>query len=346
MDSSSCNHLYIVTHTDLDGVGAAAVLLRIAGRRLGYDATLVFAEPYDLHEALSSLAEHVERGDCVAISDLGVNPESWRELLRAVSLISSKGARVEWYDHHVWDSGEAEELRRRGVSIFIDKTTCATGVVARYAPILWGGEPDEYTARLVDAVCSADLWRWDNPYSPKLFRAVGAREASYKWKARVVEKLASGVLWDEELASRVEEYVSMELENVSKALSTVSVMEARGVRIAVALKDEGPPANGILAAIMMARYSADIACIARPNGGISLRSRTVDVQELSRRLGGGGHPRAAGARIKIPLIVHIISRLLPRILTMYIAWKLAREVSSKPPTRLAREAYAVEAMAY
>ncbi|MEM4507155.1 MAG: DHHA1 domain-containing protein [Acidilobaceae archaeon] len=331
---SKCNHLFIVTHTDLDGVGAAATLLRIAERKLGYDATVAFAEPYELHLVFSSLIEHVSRNDCIAVSDLGTNPEHWRELLDSVSSLISKGVRIEWYDHHVWNNSEIEALRKLGVNLFIDRTTCATGVVAKYASSLWQNSADDYIKNLVDVVCSADLWKWNNPYSPKLFRAVGAKESSYKWKLKVLEKLVSGVLWDEELASRLEEYISLELENVKRTLSTVSLTEVDGIRIAVVLKDEGPPANGILAAILMARYSADVVCVVRPNGGLSLRSRTVDVQALSRRLGGGGHPRAAGAKLKIPFLIGLLSRLTPRALTKYVAWKLAREVKKEPLPRL------------
>jgi len=320
------NHLYVITHTDLDGIGSAAAILRIAGRRPGRDSTVAFTEPYELHELLEGLEGYLERGDGLVIADLGLNEDTREPVTRILGGVVARGVRVEWYDHHVWNNGDVEGLRRVGVNIYVDRSTCATGVVVKYAPILWGAGADGFLEELSRAVCSADLWRWDHSLSPKLFRAAGSREAGNEWRLRVLEKFLSGTLWDEEMEAKLQEYVNEELRNVSRILKTVYVGEAGGVRIASAYKDNGPPANSIVGALLIARYKADIAVIVRPNGGVSLRSRRVNVQRIAVKLGGGGHPRAAGAKIEIPLWVRIASMLTPKALTYYVTKRVAEAV--------------------
>lgn len=317
---SELNHVYVVTHTDLDGVGSAAVALRILRRRPGRDSTIIFTEPYELHEVLGSIEGYLEKGDMLIVADLGLNEDTRKPVIEIVRRLTSKGVLVEWYDHHVWDPDDISTLSKLGVRINIDRTTCATGVVAKYMAV----DNDSFLAELVDAVCSADLWRWSNSLSPKLFRAVGSREASNEWRVRVLEKFLDGILWDEELERKLEAYVNEELRNVKEILRTKYIVEEEGLRIAVAYKENGPPANSIIGALLTSRYKADIAVIVRPNGGISLRSRRVNVQRIASRLGGGGHPRAAGAKIPIPLWVRILKPLTPRIITFYVARLIAR----------------------
>lgn len=323
----SAGTAYIITHTDLDGVGAAAAALRILGRKRGEGAVVLYAEPYSLHETLLGLLDYLERGDLVIVTDLGLNEENKRETIEAFLSVRRK-AEVELYDHHVWDAADASQLIFGGVKVNIDRSTCATGVVVRHATRLRGLEPDPFLLELESAVCSADLWRWDHPLSPKLYRAVGVREEGALWRDKVIDKFVEGKLWDEELAKRLEEYYSLELSNVSRILSSAYVAERNGVRVAAATREEGPPANSIVGAILMARFKAKIAVIARPNGSLSLRSREVDVQRIAASLGGGGHVRAAGARIGLPLYVRLLSLLYPRALSWYAARKVLSKISA------------------
>ncbi|MEM2421514.1 MAG: DHHA1 domain-containing protein [Acidilobaceae archaeon] len=316
------NHLYIITHTDLDGIGSAASILRILGRKRSRDATILYAEPYNIHEILESLLGYFESGDLLVVADLGLNEENKARVFELLESIVDKGVRVEWYDHHVWDPNDITKIMGLGVSIYIDRATCATGVVVRYATRSRGLEPDKFLIELEDVVCSADLWRWSNPLSPKLFRAAGSREERVEWRGKVIDKIVDGKLWDEELEAKLEEYMNQELRNIAKIIDTVYVSEFNNYRIAVALKDEGPPSNSIIGALLIERYKAHIAGIIRPNGGLSLRSRTVNVQKIALRLGGGGHMKAAGAKIKIPIIISILSRINPKILTWYTTRKI------------------------
>ncbi|MDM7274559.1 MAG: DHHA1 domain-containing protein [Thermoprotei archaeon] len=327
-------HAYIVTHADLDGVGAAAAFLRILGVRPGRGATVVYSEPYNIDETLGALEDYVEGGDLLAVTDLGLNEDVREKVVSIVERLVGKGVRVEWYDHHVWSEDDLNSLKKAGALVFVDKSTCATGVVVRYASSVRGVKPDGFLVELESTVCSADLWRWDNSLSPKLFRAVGSREEAREWRDRVLAKFVEGILWDEELEARLQQYVSEELKNMEKIMETVYVKEAGQLKIVAVYKTEGPPANSIVGALLESRYGAHIAGIIRPNGGLSLRSKTVNVQAIAVKLGGGGHYRAAGARINMPVWVKTLSKIYPKIASWYAAKTVAEAVKSMSPESL------------
>ncbi|MEB3860762.1 MAG: DHHA1 domain-containing protein [Desulfurococcales archaeon] len=322
------NHLYIVTHTDLDGVGAAAAVVRILGRVDG-GYTTIYAEPYNVHERLEAISGHAERGDLVVVTDLGPNRDSFKHALKIVGDLTSRGVRVEWVDHHIWSGEDLQALEAAGARVWVDRNTCATGAVVRHFPRSHGTLADDYLLELERVVCSADLWRWDHHLSTRLFRILGSGDHNGdEWRDKVLDKLARGILWDNELEERLQDYITRELEGYNRIQATVYTVSRRECRVAAAAKGRGPPANSFIGAMLLARYQADIAVIVRSNGGLSLRSRDVNVQPVASRLGGGGHPRASGARIEIPLYVRLASRIYPRALSWYaarIVYKAAME---------------------
>ncbi len=320
MAEAEAGHLYIVTHTDLDGVGSAAAAVAVFGRRSG-EYTVLYAEPYNVHEKIAEIAEYMEKGDILVIADLGPNRDSFPHAVKAIEGLAGKGVRVYWFDHHVWDPAEAEAVEKAGARLILDRTTCATGVVARYAPSILGVEKPPFFEELEKAVCAADLWRWDHHLAPKLYRVAEARGEGVRpedWRNRLVAKFSEGTLWDEEMESRLEDYVNRELANYNSILKTVVVVDG-ACRVAAAYKERGPPANSFVAASLLARHDADIAVIVRENGGMSLRSRRVNVREVAVRLGGGGHPVAAGAKIKIPITVRLAAKLSKKMLSRHAA---------------------------
>jgi oligoribonuclease NrnB/cAMP/cGMP phosphodiesterase (DHH superfamily) len=320
----SFNHLFIITHTDLDGVGAAAVALRLLERGEG-EATILFAEPYNIDRVLEENLDSMDRGDLLVISDLGANRDALPRALESLSELSRRGVSIEWFDHHVWSPEDLEAVEKAGVRIVVDRSTCATGVVARYLMGPKRFEEDRFLSELEAVVCSADLWRWDHPLSPKLFRVVGERHGGEDWKRRLALKMASGILWDDEMESKLEEYVNLELEGYTRVLATVYVSRGGGARLAVAYKaSRGPPSSSTIGALLLSRYAADVAAIVRSDGGLSLRSRKFNVQLLASKLGGGGHPKAAGAKIEIPLLVRLAGRLYPKIVSYYAFRVLSR----------------------
>ncbi len=326
---SVSGQLILVTHTDLDGEAAAAAYLRISSTSPDR-ALIFFAEPYSLHEVLRDVADIARPGDKVIIMDIGYNRDSTPEALRLVAALINSDVKVEWYDHHVWGEEEAASVTRAGARLFVDRGTCGAGVVIRYASKLYGVQPDEYLARLESAVCSADLWTWRDPLAPKLMRVSGSSngQAKNRWRLHMIEKLYSGVLWDDELQGRLLSYLREELSNSTSDLSTASVSRAGGCSVVTVLRKTELPSDSIIGSALVSRMSADVAVMVKRKGfaevSLSLRSRgSADVQVIAKALGGGGHPRAAGASMRINPLIYLVGLVVPRALTWYVSTRVA-----------------------
>lgn len=320
-------HYVVITHTDLDGIVAAAVYLRLAGAKLGVDAVVHFAEPYKLHKVLSQIdAYNTTR---VAIMDLGPNTTNFGDVAEKLRELIRRDVVVEWYDHHRWYDEWINQLKDIGVHLYIDTSTCAAGVVAKYAVEELEAQSDEHIKELVAATCAADLWRWDNPLATKLYRVVDRYKGRKgdAWKRKLVIGFSEGSLWWPELDEALEEYLKLEFEGFTKALRSVIVGDKAGCRFVVVLKHPGPPAASIIGNSLVDRYGADFVVIVRRGGskGISLRSKVVNVREIAVKLGGGGHPRAAGAPLNMPWWARLIARIYPRYKLAYAA-KLIEKV--------------------
>ncbi len=310
--------LTVVTHTDLDGIASAAIYLRLAGAEPGVDAEVVMTEPYKLAKTLANVKPRKR----LAIMDLGPNSSTFSEVLSALKRLIEAGVKVEWYDHHRWDEAWIDELRKAGVGLHVDVSTCAAGVVARYAPQELESEVDEHIERLVSATCAADLWRWDDPLAGKLYRVVdrfkGAR--GDEWKRKLLKGFYEGSLWWPDLDEALEEYLKLEFKGFERAKRNTLVKSFNGCRVVFVLKEPGPPNASILGNALLSRYNADVAVIVRKRGrGISLRSRGVNVREIAYALGGGGHPRAAGAPLNLPLLYRLFSLVYPKARLRYAA---------------------------
>ncbi len=316
--------IVIVTHTDLDGVASAAIYARLAGAEPDKEATIIMSEPYKLHRSLADIARNLRDVNRVAIMDLGPNADTFDSIIEATRKLVSLGVKVEWYDHHRWSNDWVKTLEELSVHVYIDTSTCAAGVVAKYAPQELEAESDEFIEALVSATCAADLWKWDNPLAPRLYRVVdrykGAR--GDKWRRLMLKGFYKGALWWPELDDALAEYLRREFKGFASALKSVVVKEFNCCKVVFVLKKPGPPNASILGNALLRRFNADIAVIVRVRGkGVSFRSQSCNVRDLAYVLGGGGHPRAAGAPLKLPLLYKILSLVYPK-LKLYQAIKL------------------------
>ncbi len=282
----------IVTHTDLDGIVSATLIAKYLG---GYDR-LYFAQPHQLWGVLCKVPSRSE----LYISDLGMNEPTLDKVVNELKRILKAGGLITWFDHHVWDEKWITKLRELGVKLYVDRSTCAAGVVIKYLNI-----EDPKMKELADAACSLDLWKFNHWLGNYLARVVGYKGGS-KWKEYIVNELMkfNGELPSEFLGI-VEEVISRELKILSKALSKAGTVTSNGIKVVYYYKGNEEHLTSYIANILLSRYSADLAIICR-RGSISLRSKKLDVRELAKALGGGGHPRAAGAPLRVSLITKLL----------------------------------------
>lgn len=289
----------IITHTDMDGVGSAAIYIYLQGIR---PMNIYFTEPYLLHRTMKKLA-NVKNIDKIVLMDLGANPKIFDEVIGYINRIRSRGIDVEWYDHHVWNEEWINRLRELGVRIVIDRSTCGAGVVARHAPRTRKDFDEEFLSEVVSGVCAGDLWRFDHWRGPWYLRLVKRRDKR-EWRLYVIDVISRGTAWTGEFTEKVRERLEIELREYSLIDSYIVKARANGYLIAVAPNSDNV-SNSFTAAYVMGRTGADIVGIVSRNGKLSLRSRNVNIRELAVALGGGGHPRAAGALIRLPFIVRL-----------------------------------------
>lgn len=280
----------LITHTDLDGVASGALILK----KYGSVDRIYFTQPHHLHSRLAG----VPNGSIVYITDIGLNKTSLNKIKESVKRILGSGGEILWFDHHVWEESWVNELTELGVTLYVDRTTCSAGVVSKYLGIEDSGE-------LVKATCSVDLWLMNDWRGNFLSRYVGYTGGA-SWKEKTLRKLINfdGSI-DSEISEVVEKAITKELKIYDKALKKAKIREYGGIKLVYYFKDQEEHLTSYIANILMSRHRADVAVICR-RGSVSLRSRSVDVRKVALSMGGGGHPKAAGASLKPDLIRRVL----------------------------------------
>ncbi len=301
MGSSGMARGYVlVTHTDIDGVGAAALYIYLYNEK---PREIRFYEPYHL-DRLANYIRKV-RTNKIVITDLGMNKPVYTTILESIKQAVSRGVCIEWYDHHVWDQEWIRGFREAGVKLYIDRSTCATGVVAKHAPSRRREIDKDFVKEVVGGVCAGDLWRFDHWRGPWYLRLVRRREKD-SWRLHVIDVLSRGVSWTDEFTENIVSKIEKELMIYNNVLKQVLIDHVDGLRIAYTTYSKIVDTS-FIAALLLSRLSSSVAVVASADGKLSFRSIDVDIRELAKALGGGGHPRAAGAKIKIPFRIRLKS---------------------------------------
>ncbi len=303
----------IVTHTDMDGVAAAALYIYLSREK---PVEIIFTEPYTIEKSLNKLRETITRNivEKIVIEDIGINTSTLPLIKEVLGNMIRHGIIVEWYDHHVWESSWIKELKNLGVKLYVDRTTCATGVVAKYVKPS-GPIDDNFVKELVLGVCGGDLWRFDYWRSPWFLRLIRRRDND-NWRLKVIEVLSKGVIWIDEFTENIVSKLEKELKGYNMISGRIVYKDINGTRVAVAPAIECIDSS-FIASYIIGRYNADIVGVISPDGKLSLRSRKYNVREIAKALGGGGHKRASGAKIKIPWRVRILRHILNNAIESY-----------------------------
>jgi oligoribonuclease NrnB/cAMP/cGMP phosphodiesterase (DHH superfamily) len=290
----------IITHTDLDGVASAALILKYLRVRGVDDSkiSILLTQPHNLHRVLNKLS-----CDELFISDLGINHRTYESLLNEVRRLRGEGTKIYWFDHHVWQGSWINELVNLGVNLYLNPNTCSAGVVVSSLGLL-----DNESQLLANATCSVDLWVFNNYLGNYLSRYVVCRGGN-KWRKYLISKLSgfNGGL-DDEVLKCVEDVVDRDLRTYGEVLKKVLISVIDGVKVAFVVKEWEESSTSYIAHFIMSRVNADVVVVCK-EGSLSIRSNELNIRELAVRLGGGGHPKAAGAPLKLPLLHKLLLRI-------------------------------------
>lgn len=270
----------VLADPDADGLTAFALVEAHHG-----EATLVPTEPHHLTAALESVAHEIDEATHVYVLDLC--PDDDDAIEGDVSALTD-AATVIWYDHHQWSPDVEQTVRAAGVDLVVGPSdeVCTADVALEELETPF----DDQWHDLVAVVRDHDLWLREDPRSDDL-----ADYAHWTDRTTFIETIAEH---------------GANLPEDAQQLLTERRIEKQALIDAAVNRAEFTDLGDITVAITYGRCSqnevaetlrddgADAVVVIKPSGGISLRgSEQFDrCHEVAGRLGGGGHPEAAGCK--------------------------------------------------
>ncbi|MGC8974901.1 MAG: DHHA1 domain-containing protein [Thermoprotei archaeon] len=313
----------IFAHGDSDGVSSAALVSAFLEWR-GQESRVVFTHPVGL---LNDLREFADSCEGLFVVDVALDELHMSELLRVLSVFSENRV-VIYVDHHPVPEGfevpkslvwihdlccSASELTFRYLS--------GLGLDLEYSRVALYGALGDYLDET--SWVKHEMSRWDRRAvyleAGILTQGLEGSRRDYEFKRRVVSHLASN-----KLPSTMNELVEKSLIQAVKDENLRIWVKNNVVRHGGVSYVVNPPGSIGRAANYAKIYGeARVGIAAEERGDIyvmSLRGGPeVDLnkvlREISRKLGihGGGHPVAAGARVKKEQFQEFLGELIERV---------------------------------
>jgi len=280
----------IIYHDDNDGRCAAAITLKALiekGRREQDHESFVFAGA--TYDKVQTLADGVGEGDEVYILDFSFPPE-------LMSAIMDKAKRVTWIDHHKSAIQKLDDTKFKALDGIRDTLAAACLLAWNF----WYPKEDAPTA--VKLIADRDGWTW----------AYKEQTAEFHYGLSLHETHPQAGIWDVLFSNP--DVAAGKLKSDGRLVLQALGQRFKEIREAVAFDTEidGHSARAMNIAIAgSAAFGAEgwatgalpddveICCQYYHNGKVftvSMYSKkgTVDVSELCKKRGGGGHANAAG----------------------------------------------------
>jgi len=278
----------IVSHWDVDGIASAALVAHYFGIpleniRLSSTSRIhVFAK-----ELLKSGINHL------FILDLNPN------FTVANKIVSGRGKKkygLTWVDHHQWHSEALELVKAQpNCRVIINPNAACTALLV--AEKLLGDVHLKDAHRLLVEIAIDDDTFSDKLQLTRRWRIL-LRWGDWSLRYRVLEDWIDGIVWPE-WAEIEYERVSKEYEKLlAKALDTIEISSVGGIRVLFAYPDEKVHPGDLQRTIESSTGQQADMYVFIYDKGVSFRSRVLDVSLVAKMLGGGGHSRAAGARVE------------------------------------------------
>ncbi|RUM47573.1 MAG: hypothetical protein DSY37_02105 [Hyperthermus sp.] len=276
----------LVSHIDLDGIAAAAIIARWAksrGVEFSYRATGVRGVYRAVRDELRRAAAEAA---AVVVADVSLRS---RDEADALTSALKWGQRLVWLDHHVWDPSVRTVLEEAGALILVDRER----VTASIACLIAQCGRDE-VSRIIEEVARADDSCSNDPYGLAerwrlVLRVLAPRNAS-----RVFEAFVSGTLWPQ-WAEKVYAENAASYYGELREKTRIHKYSFDGLEIQVATvppKASACDVERLFAGVI----EADVIVILYPSG-MSIRTMRKGLRAdcIASKMGGGGHATVAGA---------------------------------------------------
>ncbi len=298
-----------ISHGDVDGVVSAALIVRYTNN-VAVRLSATSALPKVIRSAMYDI---IMRGaNIIIISDLNPSPGNIESIVEMLSQYVKAGVKVVWLDHHEWIDEAISAVREIGVELMIDTERVAAEVVYKYLENITPEiRKDKIAHALISLAIDDDRFLNRNPLAIKWRRLL--RWYNWEFRRKTVRAFASGELWPH-WAQKAYEEIEREYDIlIRKALEDMKVIEVKGYKVVVIppISDKIHPGDlqlelsrrGIDADLFVIMYSK----------GVSFRSSQINVADLAKSMGGGGHIYSAGAPLShgnVELVLDSIKRYL------------------------------------
>ncbi len=312
------SRVVVLHHNDFDGIMGAISLYRL------HSSDDFTSFPTSRRKFLESFKRALkERPDLMYVVDIGPNDSELDELK---NLLNNKDFKLVWMDHHKWSENVLATVKELADEVVYDRSTCGAGLAARYAKEK-GADLCSCCEELVNLSCDIDLWIRSDPRSEKMSIALGNR----RWRNYLIEKLWRCVGWDQDWEDAYREVIEEMKEFLKRALERAVTFEVSGVSvIIVPITRKEIAWVSFMAEEIRNENPYDIIIFESDVGSLHMRrgSEKVDLSELARKLGGGGHPAAAGAGVPYSWLDRLLHKLTLRPRKVDVIRKAIEEVVS------------------
>lgn len=294
----------LFTHNDLDGIGCAIV----AKTAFGDNCSIEYCSYSKIDEKITSFlrSEDYEEYDAVFITDISVS-EQTAEIIQEsfadkVQLIDHHGTAA-WLNKYDWALVQETEGLLPGLKDSREERLASgTSLLFRF---LWENEIIDNLdlVDLVEQIRQYDTWDWKNIYNnptPKQLNDLLMLIGRYKFIDRFIK--------NNEVIFTQSERLLLEVENkridwyIKSRKNKIVPLSIEGYNIGVVYAEQYHSELGNV----LAEEHPEFDFIAMVNFGtnsISYRATKEDVNvgEFAQKMGGGGHPKAAGSPIEVEL---------------------------------------------
>ena len=304
--------MYVISHWDLDGIISAALIVRHRLSKNEYNTRVRLS-------TINALAKNLyiflnkqlmkEPHNHLIILDLNPLKDSYELIKNALEVAIDYGIRVYWIDHHSWNGPIMEDLEALGVEIVLDKDKVTAEIIAKIFNLR-----DRYSKDLVELARDDDLFL--NRYEYTIYWRRILRWFDWNVRYKALQSFIAGDIWPEWARGLYGQIHGHYRKLMEKALTNTVIKDYGGFRVAISYSiDQRLHAGEIQDMLIKNDIRADIYIVVYPNA-ISLRSNVVDVSDIARRFGGGGHPKASGIPLNSPSPDKVIDKILRYIITL------------------------------
>jgi len=299
---------------DVDGLCSAALIKSLK------DAKVILVDYGDFLKTLEALSGVKELYLC----DLGLNKANFKEFTNQVIRLSSK---IFYFDHHPQTLKQRRELEKLGVKVYHSNKECSSmlvyscfkDILPKEAELLalYGAITDYMDNSPLSKVLMGKYDRIFLLLEASLLAFAIGRRNSKDFLLNLVDSLSKF-----QLPHKIDEVNKLALEYLDLMDKNMEILRKEGIsmeKFAYIIVKEG--SSGLLANMIKGIFNVEVGLALKdedPYYDISLRASNQYkkhlgriVERIAKGLGGtgGGHPRAAGCRIKKDKLEEFLNKL-------------------------------------